>query len=300
MSYKPPYSSEFQNLYQSAVYPNVVHSRNTFIFQMYVKYLLQKLISVFEWDLPEDWADNYFKYVLMGYGFICIFNTDRYGVIAQQCGIGNNVTLYYQPKTAIVTNPVFGRTYELSIGKNCELIKLQPDYSSPLDIVSTYADLMTMAVETAGINLLNSKTSYVFFAENSRMAESYKKAYDQIASGMPMTVIDKSMLNEDGTPNWSFFTQNVGQNYITDKLLNDLRTIENEYDTLIGIPNANTQKRERLISDEVLSNRADTSALVNVWLDTLNRDINKVNDMFDLNLSVRYRYESEVLPDGER
>ena len=298
MSYKSPYTSQFANLVNSAVQPNVVHSRNSFIFGMYVKYLLQKLISVFEFDLPEDWAHNYFQYVLMGYGFICVFDTDRYGVVCQQCGIGDTVTLYHQPQYAIVTNPVFRQTYELKIGQDCELIKLQPDYSSPLDIVSTYADLMTLALETAGINLLNSKTSYVFFADNSRTAESYKKAYDQIASGNPMTVIDKSMLNENGDPAWQFFTQNVGQNYITDKLLNDLRTIENEFDTLIGIPNANTSKRERLITDEVLSNRAETSALVNVWLDTMRRDIEKVNALYGLEIGVRYRYESEVVDNG--
>ena len=178
---KPPISSPMRNLIDSNIQPNVVHSRNTYIFNMYVKYLLQKLISVFDFDLPDEWADNYFKYVLMGYGFICVFNTDRYGVVAQQCGLGDNITLYHQPQYAIVTNPVFRKTYELKIGRQCEIIKLQPDYSSPLDLVSTYADLMTMALETAAINLLNSKTSYVFFADSQRMAESYKKAYDQIA-----------------------------------------------------------------------------------------------------------------------
>lgn len=289
-----PYSSELINLIDSQVQPNVVHSRNSFLFRMYVRYLLQKLISVFDFRLPEDWAQNYFAYVLMGYGFISVFDTDRYGVVCQQCSLGDNVTLYYQPQLALVANPVFKRSLELKIGVNCELIKLQPDYGSPLDIVSTYADLMTLAMETAGINLLNSKTSYVFFADNPRTAESYKKAYDQIASGNPMTVIDKSMLNENGDPAWRFFEQNVGQNYITDRLLNDLRTIENEFNTLIGIPNANTQKRERLISDEVLSNRADTSALVTLWLDTMRKDMERVNQLYGLDLGVSYRYESEV------
>lgn len=296
---KRPYSQEFMNRMDALVYPNVVHSRNTFVFNMYVRYLLQKLISVYKFNLPEEWAENYFKYVLMGRGYIAVFNTDKYGTVAQECTLGDRITLYKQPSKAIVTNPLFRKTYELSIGKDCELIKLQPDYGSPLDIVSTYADLMTLALETAGINMLNSKTSYVFFADDDKMAQSYKKAYDQIASGMPMTVVDKTMLNEMGEPNWQFFTQNVGQNYITDKLLIDLQTIENQFNTLIGIPNANTQKRERLITDEVLSNRVDTSALATLWLETMQEGIDKVNKMFGLDVSVEYRYRDAIEPQHE-
>lgn len=195
-----PYSSEFTNALHSVIYPNVVHSRNTYIFNMYVKYLLQKLISVYKFKLPEEWAENYFKYVLLGYGYICVFNTDKYGVVAQECTLGDRISLYKQPTRAIVTNPLFTKTYDLKIGQECEIIKMQPDYSSPLDLISTYADMMTLALETAGINMLNSKTSYVFFADSDKMAQSYKKAYDQIASGMPMTVIDKQMLSETGEP----------------------------------------------------------------------------------------------------
>ena len=277
----------------AAVYPNVVHSRNTFIFNMFVRYYLQKLISVYKFKLPEDWAENYFKYVLMGYGYICVFNTDKYGTVAQKCTLGDTVTLYNQPKFALVTNPVFKKSYQLTIGKNCEVIRLQPDWGSPLDIVSTYADLSTLALETAGINMLNSKTSFVFFAENDSMAATYKKAYDQIASGMPMTVVDKHLMDEQGNPLWQTFTQNVGQNYITDRLLVDMSTIENQFNTLIGIPNANTQKRERLITDEVNSNNQSTSALANLWLEEMQEGIDKVNDMFGLDISVEYRYKEE-------
>ena len=66
-----------------------------------------------------------------------------------------------------------------------------------------------------------------------------------------------------------------------------------QFNTKIGIPNANTQKRERLISSEVLANDIDTKALINVWLDTMRTDMEQVNDHYGLNLSVSYRYERE-------
>ena len=289
-----PMGYNMLNLIDASVSPNVVHSTNTAVFSFYVKYLLQRLISVFRFEgLPEEWAENYFKYVLFGIGYIAVFNTDRYGVICQKCTIGDRVTLFRQPKLAIVTNPVFERSYELEIGRNCEIIRMQPDWGGGLDIVSTYADLMTMAVESAGINMYNSKAGFVFFADSKAGAESFKKAYDQISSGNPMAVMDKSLLREDGTPNWQFFMPEVGRNYITGDLLNDMRTLENQFNSMVGIPNANTQKRERLITDEVNANNIEISTLPDVWLESMRTSIEKVNRMFGLNISVSKRYEPE-------
>lgn len=289
-----PMGYDMINLIDAAVSPNVVHSTNTAVFRFYVKYLLQRLISVFRFEgLPEEWAENYFKYVLFGIGYIAVLNTDKYGVICQKCTIGNRVTLFRQPQLAIVTNPVFSRSYELTIGKDCEVIRMQPDWGGGLDIVSTYADLMTMAVESAGINMYNSKAGFVFFADSKAGAESFKKAYDQISSGNPMAVMDKSLLREDGTPNWQFFMPEVGRNYITGDLLNDMRTLENQFNSMVGIPNANTQKRERLITDEVNANNIEISTLPDVWLESMRTSIGKVNRMFGLNISVSKRYEPE-------
>lgn len=289
-----PVGYNYINLMDSVASPNVVHSTNTAVFNFYVRYLLQRLISVFKFEgLPEEWAENYFTYVLMGIGYIAVFETDRFGTICQKCTIGDRVTLFRQPSLAIVTNPVFDRSYELKIGRDCEIIKMQPDYGSGLDIVSTYADLMTMAIESAGINMYNSKAGFVFFADNKASAESFKKAYDQISSGNPMAVIDKSLIREDGTPTWQFFTPNIGQNYITGSLLDDMKTLEDQFNSFIGIPNANTQKRERLITDEVNANNVQVFALPNLWLQTMREGIEKVNRMFDLNISVSLRYEPE-------
>ena len=288
-----PSNYEFENLYNSMRSPSTVHCRNTALVEYYTKYLLEKAISVFKFDgLPETWARNYFQYVLFGYGYIAIINTDKYGVIPQMSGLtGYNV--FYQPTIVTIANPLLDGLKTLEIGTQCEIIKLQPNYSGIMDIVTTYADLMALCTETAGVNLLNSKMSYIFFSQNKAAAESFKKMYDKIASGEPAAFIDKGLLDDEGNPSWTMFTQNVGQNYITDKILNDLQTIENQFNTEIGIPNANTQKRERLITDEVNANNIDTNAKVSLWLETMQYDIEKVNRMFGLNISVSYRFKEE-------
>lgn len=286
-----PVNYEFINQYNAMRSPSTVHCRNTALVEYYTRYLLQKVISVFEFEgLPEEWADNYFKYVLFGYGVIAVIYTDKYGVICQDCGL-SGFDVFYQPTRCIIANPHLPGLKEFKIHENCEIIKLQPDYGSVMDLVTTYADLMALALETTGANLLNSKLSYVFFAENKTAAESFKKLYDRVASGEPMAVIDKNLLMEDGTPAWQIFTQNVGQNYITDRLLNDMKTLEDQFNTVIGVPNANTQKRERMITDEVNANNVDTQCRVNLWLETMNKDIEQVNKMFGTDIKVKYRYD---------
>lgn len=286
-----PVNYEFINQYNAMRSPSTVHCRNTALVEYYTRYLFQKVISVFEFEgLPEEWADNYFKYVLFGYGVIAVIYTDKYGVICQDCGL-SGFDVFYQPTRCIIANPHLPGLKEFKIHENCEIIKLQPDYGSVMDLVTTYADLMALALETTGANLLNSKLSYVFFAENKTAAESFKKLYDRVASGEPMAVIDKNLLMEDGTPSWQIFTQNVGQNYITDRLLNDMKTLEDQFNTVIGVPNANTQKRERMITDEVNANNVDTQCRVNLWLETMNKDIERVNRMFGTDIKVKYRYD---------
>lgn len=289
-----PANFEFINLYESARQPGTVHCQNTALVRYYQKYLFQKLVSVFDFDgLPDTWAKNYFKYVLFGYGYIIILNTERYGVIPQQGGL-SGYNIFYQPRFATIANPLLPGLERPEIGVDCEVIKLQPDYSSPLDIVTTFADLLALCCESAGVNLLNSKLSYVFAAGNKNQAESFKKMYDQVASGQPAVFIDKDLFNEDGSRNWDVFFQNLKNNYVTGDILNDMAKIENQFNTMIGIPNANTEKRERLITDEVNSNNAETSSLVSLWLTTMREDIERVNALFGLDLNATYKFKGGI------
>lgn len=287
-----PKNYDFINLYNSQRSPSTVHCQNAALVRFFEKYLLQKVISVFQFEnIPEYWAENFFQYVLFIWGFVAVFDHKDYGIIPQNCSL-YGYDVFYQPSHVVIANPLI-RTERLRIGEDCELIKLQPDYCGIMDIVSTYADLMALSLETAGINLLNSKLSYVFMSENKTSAESFKKLFDQYASGSPAVFADKLLFNEDGSPSWQLFMQNVGQNYVADKVLDDMKKIEDRFNTDVGIPNANTYKKERLITDEVNANNVDTQSKVMLWLDTMSRGIDKVNQHYGLNLSVSYRYEPE-------
>ena len=283
-----PYYYDYINSTASQVTPSTVKIHNTGLARFFKRYLLQKSMSVFKWELPTTWDNDYFLYTLYCWGFLAVLNTNRYGAIPQGCGL-QGYNIFYKPTTAVITNPLLQGTKHLKIDTQCTIIKLQPDYGGIMDIIDYYGDMMSLASETAGINLVNSKLSYVFGAKNKAGAESFKKIYDQLSEGNPIAVYDKELLNSDGTPAWHAFEQNVGNNYIVGDILSDLRKIENMFNTAVGIPNANTDKKERLIQSEVESNNTETATLCELWLDELKKSVEKTNKMFNLSITVDWR-----------
>lgn len=289
-----PYYYNYINAEISQVTPSTVHVKDSGLCRYFTKYLLQKAMSVFEWDLPETWNKDYFLYVLYCWGYVAVVNTDKFGVIPQGCGL-KGYDVFYAPTHAVIANPLLSGILEPRIGTQCELLKLQPDFSGILDLVGHYAEQMALASQSVSVNLLNSKLSYVFTAKTKALAESLKKMYDQIASGEPAVVIDSRLKNAaDGEETWKAFEQNVGGNYIVTNLLADLRKIEAMFDTEIGIPNANTDKRERLIQDEVNANNIETYSKCAMWLENLQDACKRVNDMFGLSIAVRWRVIPEM------
>lgn len=281
------------NLYESSFSPSTVHVKNVALQRYFRKYLLQKAISVFKWTLPEEWDHDYFKYMLYGVGYIAVLNTRSFGVICQTGALGG-YNLYYRPSYIIITNPLLKQTITANINQDCALIKLQPDYSSIMDIVGFYADQMALCAEAIGMNLVNVKTSTVFGAENKAQAETFKKAFDVVNGGDVAVVVGKNLFDDTGKPKWFPFVQNMKEQYIVSDLLSDLRKIENIYCTKIGIPNANTDKKERLITDEINANNVETATMCEQWLESIRKGIDKANNMFGLDLAVDWRVDPKT------
>ena len=208
-----PVFYDHQNIVLSEISPSTVHSQNTQLVHYYKRYLLQKAMSVFKWKIPEHWNRDYLLYSLYCWGVVAVFNTDRFGVIPQMCGLGG-YGVFYQPTRAIIANPLINQSIEARIGETCELLKLQPDFGGIMDMVAQYAELMALTSEMVSMNVVNSKLSYVFTSGNKAAAESFKKLYDKITGGEPAVVVDKALMLPDGSKAWEAFEQNLRQNFI--------------------------------------------------------------------------------------
>lgn len=274
--------------------PGIVHSTNTELVRYFKRYLYQKAISTVKIVIPETWNRDYFLYTLFGIGYIAVVNTSRYGPICQACGLYGQ-DLYYAPTHATIANPLLRGILRPRIHTQCTVIKLTPDYCGIDDLVSYYANKLALCGESVDTNIVNTKLAYIFFAGGKAAAATFKTLYDDIASGKPAVVADKSLLNDDGTFKIDMFNQQLKNTYIASDMLADMRKVEQEFLTMIGIPNANTDKRERLITDEVNANAVETQTLLDLWLESLKAGADEANKMFGLSISFSKRYEDDIM-----
>ena len=289
-----PIYYDHANMLTSHKQPNTVHSQNTAMVAFFRRYLLQKTISVFEWQLPETWNRDYFLYCLYCWGVVAVVRTDKFGVIPQGCGLkGYNV--FYAPTNAIITNPLLRGILEPEIGTECEIFKLQPDYGGIMDLVNSTAEDLALCSEALSMNVINSKLSYLFGASNKAAAESFKKVYDEIAKGNPAVVLDTKLFTKDGKPSWVPFSQDLKSNFIAPDIVDVMHEIEARFDQQIGIPSANRDKKERLTTDEVNVNNVDTYSKCALWLESLQDSCRRVNAMFGLNVAVDWRQIPEEI-----
>ena len=286
-----PYShNQIEVLTSTGPQPSVVHINNTALFRYFQRQFLLKALSVFKFGLPDWWDNTLFLYALFGAGYVSVINTDLYGIVPQPCTL-YGMGVQYEPTRALIANPVLDREYNLIIGRQCALVKLSPDYLGLMDTVNFYAREAAATVEALEINLLNSKLSYVFGAEDKKAAETLKRVFDKIQAGELAAFTDARLVNDQGKPAWTLFTQDVGKNLIADKLLEILRRMEAAFCNAVGIPSNLAQtKKERVVTAEVEANDVETAAAPSLWLDTIRQGLDQVKRLYGLEITVDWRY----------
>lgn len=85
--------------------------------------------------------------------------------------------------------------------------------------------------------------------------------------------------------------------YVADKIYMLKTQIWNEALTYLGISNINVQKKERLITDEVTRNQGGTIASRYSRLQSRREAVEKINEMFGLNIEVNYREDFQQVGD---
>ena len=289
-----PYNVE--NIAKASFSPSTFHLADNASFGFYARYLWQKMINVFKFTLPDDWDEDYFKYVLFGIGYIPILYTNEFGVIPQY-GTAGGYNQYFEPDFVNISNELLPdeSSRELKIGRDCEVVRLAPDWGGAGDLIGFYAAKMALCSQSIDINLINSKVAFVFGAKSKAQAEAFKKMYQDITSGEPAVVIDKFLFSEEGEAQWQLFSQNLKNTYLVSDIISDMRKLEEEFDTKIGIPNANTDKRERLNTDEVNANNVETEMIAEGWLNNIRKGFEKVKKLYPgINCSVDWRVKPNV------
>lgn len=290
-----PTDFEGLNTYSSmrSVAGRVQNDLNT---AFYMRALYQRAIAGTKFKLPRAWrrSKRYFKNVLFSLGYIGVVNTPKYGVIPQICTF-SGYGLYLQPVEMIVSQPLV--QFRGTIGENCELIHLCGDYMGIWDIVEHFAIRLSVAITSVDCALVNERLSVLAAGKSKQASETLKYLYEKISAGEPFAVYDKAIKSDsiDGgeEPIWTF-SQDVANQYISDKLLADIDTILMQFDKEIGIA-AVGEKKERMLTDEIAMQNEDACARSSTWFENLSDSFDLVNELFpDLGLSFTMKYGGET------
>ena len=273
---------------------------NTAVYDFWQRALFQRACSTIILNVPDQWdgsITDFLYFCLMRFGYVAVFRRDDLGIVFNPARLyGYN--FYYQPTNAIIANPAIKDSIDLTIGEDCELLKLTPDYLGIFDIINLHAEKLALMDTSINMSIANNKFAFIFGSKNKAASAALKKMFDAIQRGELGIFFDQK-LADDGQGStksepWQVLDRtNLKSSYLTDMQLQDFQTIINNFDAEIGIKTLPYMKAERMVTSEADSRYQDSSARILVWKDCLDRSMKLVNEMFGLNLSCELRYDME-------
>ena len=296
---KKEYGNGFTELVRGFFHhnPKSVNDMNNNSFFYYQFQLMTKLKSVLTVSgYPSNWNIDNMWDVLLTNGYIPIVKTDIGTLALEGSFYGQN--MYYMPTNVLVNNPVL-REIDEKIGEKGELLYINYEYNKfqgVMSLINRYAVLLANIDCSLNVSLFNSRLAHVFEAETDAQVKTLQKMYDDVSRGNPAVFLKKGMKNIGKDNDIGYFL-NVKNTYIGNDLLLTKRSIMNEFLTEIGINNANTDKRERLNSDEVNANNSEVRCTIVRYIDSLNECAKRINENpnFDDITNLHFSINSRVI-----
>lgn len=262
-------------------------ARNNQAFIHYLNRLKELAVSMFEWKNVPDTVDiRYLELTLMQDGMAIFFNDKELGYLGLQVMIGGNLNVYRIPiiRRAYAIN---GYSKDLNPDDSVIIFNNMLHTNSIMDL-EMFALKLYECDRTIDVNIKAQKTPVALLCdENQRLV--MKNLYLQYDGNMPFIFGSKNLDIKQ------IQAINTGAPFVADKVMETKNQIWNEALTYLGISNTSYQKKERLISDEVIRNMGGTIASRYSRLSERQKACDMINRMFGLNMSVDYREDVQQL-----
>ena len=269
---------------------SAITNNRTFI--LFYNRLTELAINSFEWiNLPDTCDPRYLELCLFENGQAVFFRDDVVGFLALACAASSPFDVYNVPtlRRAYAAN---GYQNNLT---NKDSVIIYNNYlrTNCLLEVQQYARRLYEIQRTIDVNVSAQKTPLLIQCnENQRL--TLKNVYMQFSGNEPVIFGEKNIIPD------SVKVLNTSAPYVSDKLQILKRQIWNEALTFLGIENSNTEKKERLVTDEINSNLGSVYAQRMARLNARKDACKKINAMFGLNVDVRYNstFENKIIDEG--
>lgn len=227
-----------------------VQNRVDVLRRMYIRVLTELSMNRFTWlNVPESIDRRYLEMELTKSGLVVWYYDDEYNrYLALRASGSGNVNMYDNPQHfTVYGNALINR--RLSI-KECVPVWSNFTRTQDLDIIYIYADRLAELDRTIEINSKSARRAKVLVADQNTQlsADNINRAMD---TGQSVIKLRGSMGDIAGMVQ----ALDLGVEPNSLEKLHILRTRTwNECMGMLGIDNANQDKKERLVADEVDAN----------------------------------------------
>lgn len=258
---------------------------------MFMWRLMNLAISVFKWDnLPEGVDERMLEFWLLRDGFVGFFYDEAlksderrrapegYAVLPMMIQGQWDIYEYPRDRRAYAVN---GFNYECT--EDNSVIIFQNYLRVPMWLTLwQYAFRLAETQRTIDINCKQQRTARIIrCSEDQRL--TYLNAAKEVDEGRPWVHGDKNFDLD------AFQVFDTTTPYVANELQTYKHQLWNEALTYLGIENVNTDKKERLISDEVVNNMGDVEAERFTRLNARKQACDEINRLFGLDVKVDFR-----------
>ena len=259
---------------------------------MYRKILENVLFSTVDIICPDYWDKDYILRALFLKGYFAVTEVPNYNALPLLCS-AYGINVFNKPTNITVANPVVG-SFTRTIGKDCELVYLVSMHNAIFynckSLINTYAQRLADCDASIDINIYNCRTTKIYRATSPQELKSYQKMEDEIGEGRTSVFLDDSGMSLTGDKRGDMFQFKPKDMFVSDVMQIEKQNIFNEFLTFIGVNNANTAKRERLISSEVESNDEVIDNCTKLWESNVAECCERVRNMFGIDFDIKFTH----------
>lgn len=278
----------------------IQRKRGNLWFRTYQRYLFSLAYQMFEWQgLPKTVDPIFLEKQLHQRGFVAFYKDEMYGYLGVQGTLSGQINLYNQPNFFTASAPTYQKSFPLywyDMGENLNekgqgvVIYNNLERMPTLDILNLYAMNLAELKETIYVNQNAQKTPVLIKGGDNDLF-SMKQVYNKLEDNVPVIFTNKKFNTDD------IEVLKTDAPYVADKLTMLFKDQWNEAMTFLGLSNANTDKKERLIQSEVESNNDQIQGSANIYLAPRQEACRLINEYYGLNVTVKLR--KELVENGE-
>lgn len=266
------------NLGNTPSYETIAMHLNTMTFNDYLNRLQLLARSVFKWKLPKGMEERFVERILYEEGKCVFYNDENLGLVVAKVAESGPLNHY--------DNPTWVRPYATGFeldGKNinyddCVIIRNNDMMLPTHETILLYAMRLTEITRSMDVNVNAQKTPILIQCTDKQLY-TLKQVYEQYTGNEPVIYGDNQIdLN-------GINCIKTDAPFVADKLCDLKDRVWNECMTFLGLNNANTQKKERLITDEANANNQLIMASANVMLKNREIACEMINKMFSKELT---------------